>query len=535
MDSDCSALGMVCGPEKVCTAGTEADVTTGDLQSDGADAMTPAPRPKLDILWVLDESSSMCQEQQSLAASFSSFLKVFQAHTAIDMRIAVTTTTVCDKSKPNPGRGKFVYQPASDLMILPECAEKQVRACLSDDQCKADTSLPDRQNWVCEKPQTAQYLYSCDKPASMCPGSPNCDDIDKHPGDLLLIVQSMCRYQCDKENAPAACGKVFGPRLDGSKAYGDQPCDHMCSGGSCSIDTCNAEPFLVGFSEATASKPECTDACASDWDCAKKCESYLFDSGKCAALCETPAADCYSACVFAGTDTKNYADKVFPRQDFLCSVVCDKSYDCKDSCIAEFAHAAYRCLYPGGDSTKAGCMLSPPTSYCPVNGPKVLDKGDFSCCLDAQNAVCTDHLADASVTCTYFKTWKSGDWAGHPDWKTLPDAEVYERVFQLLFTCMATVGTGQQPCGNQEQGLLAGWLALDPNGENSEQAQAFLRPEAYLLIIVVSDEDDCSTQSTIPAAMYPYCACLADKNGCRADGTCNIESITPFCIPRKTS
>jgi hypothetical protein len=216
---------------------------------------------------------------------------------------------------------------------------------------------------------------------------------------------------------------------------------------------------------------------------------------------------------------------MFPRQDFLCTLVCDSAYDCKGRCIAEFGHDAYRCLYPGGDASHSGCLLAPPTAHCPTNGPKVLDRGDHACCLDPQSAACASHEADTSATCTYFNRWKAGEWAGDPEWKALAQDIVYERVFLLLSTCMAMVGTGQPPCGNQEQGLQAAWLALDPDGENADQAKAFLRPDALLLIVVVSTEDDCSTTSPIAAELFPQCACLADTNGCRADGTCGITTL----------
>ena len=62
---------------------------------------------KLDILWIVDDSPSMCQEQASLSASFGKFLEVFKKYTAIDMRLAVTTTNVCAKDKPGAVRGKI--------------------------------------------------------------------------------------------------------------------------------------------------------------------------------------------------------------------------------------------------------------------------------------------------------------------------------------------------------------------------------------------------------------------------------------------
>ena len=476
---------------------------------------------KLDIVWIVDDSPSMCQEQQSLASSFTRFLQIFQKYTAIDMRLAVTTTNVCPKEKAAAAiRGKFVYQPASDGSISPECVEKRVVPCLDDAQCTGNATLPDAKNWKCEA-KPAAYQYSCDKPAGQ-----GGDGADKHPGDILFVVNSMCRYTCDRETAPEACGQIFGSMVDGTKPFGQQACDSVCVGGQCSVDACTSNPLLVGPSGGNTT--ECGDVCASDWDCVKKCDTYLHDQGKCTTVCG--ATDCYNTCVFAGTDTKNYADKMFPHQDFLCSLACEKQYSCNDQCVAEFGKDTYRCLYPGGDKTRAGCLLPPATSFCPVNGPKWLDKGDYNCCADPQNAKCTDHKNDDSITCTYFKNWKSGDWAGNPDWKdfNIDPAQVYERIFETLFGCMATVGTGQAPCGNQEQGLLAAWMSLDPNGENAAQAKAFLRSDAYLLIVVISDEDDCSTTSTISAEKYGACACLRDTEGCTPYGNCDDKKPGPL-------
>ena len=154
---------------------------------------------KLDILWVVDASTSMCQEQASLVTAFKEFLAVFQKFTAIDMQLAVTSSNVCSPDqgtcntsadclggreckdigggqklclKVGAVRGRFLYQPASDFP--PPCVEMRTVPCLSNDECNAysashpNNPLPDGNsgNWVCEGPPLgmASNLWTCDMP-----------------------------------------------------------------------------------------------------------------------------------------------------------------------------------------------------------------------------------------------------------------------------------------------------------------------------------------------------------------------------------
>lgn len=77
---------------------------------------------------------------------------------------------------------------------------------------------------------------------------------------------------------------------------------------------------------------------------------------------------------------------------------------------------------------------------------------------------------------------------------------------ETVFRCVATVGTIQGSVSPEnsaqiEQGLKAAMLALDVNGTRSEQAKAFLRSDAFLAIVFVSDEDDCSHK---PGVIYGF-------------------------------
>ncbi len=505
---------------------------------------------KLDVLWVIDDSPSMCQEQQSLASSFRTFLEVFQRFTSIDMRVAVTSTNVCAPDPRNPGievRGKFLYSPAT--AFPPDCVQTRAMRCLGNDDCRK-ANLPDAANWSCVT-ASAQNLYTCDVPpdVEIETGKP-----DGYAGDVLRTVQSECRYRCDRASDPARCARVFGSS-DGCAVSG-QDKDHpsMCQGGTCGAEACVSNPLLQSSVDcatacrgntcgpvcesllgdvvscqsrcsaadgacedvcrAVSKTGECADVCASGWSCQERCEAYLHDAAKCAAACAPgPGAECRSIC---GTQ--------FPNQDFLCFLSCDSQYNCTDRCIAEFGEPTYRCLAPGGDVSASGCMQPPPTAFCPRNGPKILD---------------------LAVADQWLKSWIEGGWAGHPDWdpawKNLPlgasEAEfnaretARQKVFEQLFICMATIGADQVVCGNQEQGLRAAWMALDPEGENADQAEQFLRDDAYLLVVVVSDEDDCSAPDRcdrrdqftgqvltdvqcVLAESVPQCACLRDENGC---------------------
>ncbi|PKN55384.1 MAG: hypothetical protein CVU56_21620 [Deltaproteobacteria bacterium HGW-Deltaproteobacteria-14] len=78
--------------------------------------------------------------------------------------------------------------------------------------------------------------------------------------------------------------------------------------------------------------------------------------------------------------------------------------------------------------------------------------------------------------------------------------------------CLTTVGVNQEKCFKYEQGLGAAWAALDPVGPNAIQSQDFLRTDANLLLVFVSDEDDCTVADgqTVSENDYDTCALLGD-------------------------
>ncbi len=133
-------------------------------------------------------------------------------------------------------------------------------------------------------------------------------------------------------------------------------------------------------------------------------------------------------------------------------------------CEADPTKCRYKCLAPSGDPNNSGCVLRPESGGC-------------------------------------------------PDSDELPSIFTPDTAMDLL-PCVSTVGAEQHNNANLEQGLGAAVNALDPNGPNAAQAKGFLREGARLLVVFVSDEDDCSVKagSTLKKQFYGTCTCLPDED-----------------------
>lgn len=157
-----------------------------------------------------------------------------------------------------------------------------------------------------------------------------------------------------------------------------------------------------------------------------------------------------------------------------CEEFCTDECGSDQSCVKTMCEEAplddctYACRNPGEDTS--GCVRPPDTADCPANLPTKLTMQNID-----------------------------------------------------LFKCIATVAPEQAYSANIEQGMAAAWLALDPNGPNAEQAAGFLRPNAYLVIVFVSDEDDCSIDDNF-CAPNALCEDADDVAKCAKDGgTCKLD------------
>jgi hypothetical protein len=158
-------------------------------------------------------------------------------------------------------------------------------------------------------------------------------------------------------------------------------------------------------------------------------------------LCGDLDCELYGVC--DGTPTEWVCRDVNPPD--ICTInpngsinsACQRTCDTDEECRTFYGDDTFVCRKPSGQP--GGCLRPPLTEGCPDSLPPVLTKDNLD-----------------------------------------------------LFRCIASVGVTQSNCLKFEQQLRSGLLAIDPNGPNRDQALSFLRPEAYLVIIFVTDEEDCS-------------------------------------------
>ncbi len=90
-----------------------------------ADEFQQASQKKLDIMWIIDNSGSMADEQQALGDNFDAFINEF-IDTNVDFKMAITTTDTSSDSK----KGKMVY--GSDVKLTSAKAQENPSQFKSD-------------------------------------------------------------------------------------------------------------------------------------------------------------------------------------------------------------------------------------------------------------------------------------------------------------------------------------------------------------------------------------------------------------------
>lgn len=159
-----------------------------------------------------------------------------------------------------------------------------------------------------------------------------------------------------------------------------------------------------------------------------------------------------------------------------CEEFCTGDCGADQSCIKTMCDSApsdacaYECKTPGGGPSNSGCLRPPDTADCPASPPSVLTMTNIN-----------------------------------------------------DFKCIAQVEPEQSYSANLEQGLKTAWQALDPDGPNAQQATSFVRPDAYLLIVFVTDEDDCSIDEEYCSPSHS-CDDQNDEDKCVKDGgNCRLD------------
>jgi hypothetical protein len=104
------------------------------------------------------------------------------------------------------------------------------------------------------------------------------------------------------------------------------------------------------------------------------------------------------------------------------------------------------------------------------------------------------------------------------------------RTLQQVFSCMATRGT--MGCGHEHQ-LRSAVEALKPRPDRNPMNMGFLRPEAYLAIIWLTDEEDSSGgDDSGPFFMRPPPAGFVDNSRAAGSGAhlCNGMQLPPMPV-----
>lgn len=371
---------------------------------------------KLDFLWVIDHSPSMCQEQRDLAKGFNQFITRLQSLGSIDARMAVVTVQQTPDKTDVRVVGRFKHEPAK--AFPPNCMERVRMHCSTNSHCAAT-------------PHSFQFPVATDS--------------------------SLCEPVTQSVSLPFTTGTW-----------------------ACKTSTADVKTLT-------------NQNCSINSTCEAKCK-----------------------------DITNHKDC---RALFEPNVPADQQ--------------RIRCVVPGGGTStdQAGCMYPPDTDKCPPPDqiPAVLDSKQLG-----------------------------------------------------LFNCIATVGAAQTQESSFEGGFRSAWVALDPKGPNCDygacvqhlrtccvdggewcktdkndakcakdtaemceplknpancQAKQLLRDDAYLVIVFVSDDDDCSMplhlnpldKGTITKEVWQRCQVFGDElagNVALNEGNCEFrrgKNADQFC------
>lgn len=148
-----------------------------EIQVEGQVANTETQ--KVDILWVIDNSVSMCQEQNSLGANVTNFLDLF-LDLELDLRMAVVTTDALTSTE----SGAFHSELAPPFP--PNCFEKVVYPCL----LPSDASVPDACIASQEVKDGAQGAWVCEPPPQ---------NVASNMTNPNGSINSTCRFKCEDD------------------------------------------------------------------------------------------------------------------------------------------------------------------------------------------------------------------------------------------------------------------------------------------------------------------------------------------------
>lgn len=181
--------------------------------ADTADTAKKQPLGKLDVLIVLDNSTSMSQEQLTLAKAMAELQTKLLAQDILDVQVAVIGGQQLQDELGTPVVGRFRHAPAQ--AYPPNASERRHLPCGADAECQT----------------THAYTHTQSSPASMCTpasvsvppaatatngdalGTWRCvaPPLVKNTSNLNCSINSYCEARCDVTKKDADCELLFGP------------------------------------------------------------------------------------------------------------------------------------------------------------------------------------------------------------------------------------------------------------------------------------------------------------------------------------
>jgi hypothetical protein len=175
---------------------------------------------KLDFLWVIDQSASMCQEQRALSSAFQGFIKELGKLGAIDAQMAVVTAQQAPDKTAIKVVGRFMKTPAT--AFPPNCMERVRMPCITTGQCKAPfkfTFPKSTDSSMCANKTITTTPAMKDSGTGKSIGSWNCKSppVASHVANLNCSVNSYCESRCNPKNGDKDC-EIFNKKDDSQKA-----------------------------------------------------------------------------------------------------------------------------------------------------------------------------------------------------------------------------------------------------------------------------------------------------------------------------
>jgi len=297
---------------------------------------------KLDFLWVIDQSPSMCQEQLDLTRGFGDFISKLQQVGGIDAQMAVITVQqIADIDKTQPGAvkavGQFMHEAAKTFP--PNCIAQTRSPCGSKPDCSTKCVNQDCMTECATKNCMDKDAKGNPLSTGDCsdPTSAKCASCRAGKGCWKLCTNAQCAQAC----ADQECMSPF------SFTFPSTPLSSLCPAEP-------AQSYTPAFDPATPA--------GQDWRCKGPSSSDM-----------SPPLDKYVA-----NDNCSFNSYCWKHCDVTKAGQAAADQECRNMYEPNVPKDKQRmvCYVPGSTTNEsAGCMFPPDTGDCPPPDllPPVLD------------------------------------------------------------------------------------------------------------------------------------------------------------------